>query len=117
MPKAPSHHKIITWRAPRQDQHYPHMSRICLGYGQRLSHRLRSSASTFVYIYHLLSIDLQSSRSCNSLHCKAYILYYRGLYSGYSIPVLYIWIKYIPIINIIIIILGVDYGYRVLYYI
>ena len=28
-----------------------------------------------MYIYHLISIDLQSSRSCNSSHCKAYKYY------------------------------------------
>ena len=25
-----------------------------------------------MYLYHLISIDLESSRSCNSSHCKAY---------------------------------------------
>jgi hypothetical protein len=28
-----------------------------------------------MYLYHLISIDLQSSRLCNSLHCKAYNIY------------------------------------------
>jgi len=32
---------------------------VCLGYGQILSHRLRSSGSTFMYLVHLISIDLQ----------------------------------------------------------
>jgi hypothetical protein len=27
-----------------------------------------------MYLYHLISIDLQLSRSCNSMHCKAYTL-------------------------------------------
>src|SRR6266702_6886602 len=43
------------------------------------------------------------------------ILYYRGLYSGYSIPMLYIWIRCVPIIYSNNISLGVDYSYRVLY--
>ena len=28
-----------------------------------------------MYIFHLISIDLESSRSCNSSHCKAYSPY------------------------------------------
>jgi hypothetical protein len=43
------------------------------------------------------------------------ILYCGGLYSGYSSPVLYIWIKYIPIVNSGNTNLGVDYSYKVLY--
>ena len=31
-----------------------------------MTHRLRSSGSTFMYLYHLISIDLQSSRSFNT---------------------------------------------------
>jgi len=41
-----------------------------------MSHGLRSSGSTFMYLYHLISIDLESSRSFNThtLHCyKKYI--------------------------------------------
>src|SRR6266567_5333461 len=45
------------------------------------------------------------------------VLCYRGLYSSYSIPMLYIWIGYIPIISSSNIILGVNYSYRVLCYI
>ena len=45
------------------------------------------------------------------------ILYYKGLYSGYNIPILYIWIKCNPIISNNNNILGIDYGYEVLYYI
>jgi len=32
-----------------------------------------------MYIYHLISIDLQLSRLFNPLHCKAYILLYGWL--------------------------------------
>jgi len=39
---------------------------VCLGYGQILSHRLRSSGSTFMYLVYLISIDLQLSRLFNS---------------------------------------------------
>jgi hypothetical protein len=39
---------------------------LCLGYGQILSHRLRSSGSTFMYLFHLISIDLELSRSFNT---------------------------------------------------
>ena len=37
-----------------------------------MSHGLRSSGSTFMYLYHLISIDLQSSCSFIPPHCKAY---------------------------------------------
>jgi hypothetical protein len=76
--KAPSYHKIVTWGL--QDRintthiclkYVLNISRIYLGYGQRLSHKLWSLASTFVYIYHLLFIDLQLSRLCNSLYCNS----------------------------------------------
>src|SRR6266567_3995939 len=43
------------------------------------------------------------------------ILYYGGLYSGHSTPVLHIWIRYILIISSNNIILGIDCSYRVLY--
>jgi len=39
---------------------------VYIGYGQILSHRLRSSGSTFIYLVHLISIDLELSRSFNS---------------------------------------------------
>jgi len=45
------------------------------------------------------------------------VLYYRGLYSGRSTPMLRIWIGCVPIIYSNSIILGVVYGYRALYYI
>jgi hypothetical protein len=45
------------------------------------------------------------------------VLYYRGLYSGRSTPILRIWIRYIPIIYSNSIILGGVYSYRALYYI
>ena len=38
-------------------------------------HRRHSLAIYLMYLYHLISIDLQLSRLCNSLYCKAYILY------------------------------------------
>jgi len=56
-------------------------------------------------LYILFSFDLSS------------VLYYKGLYSGYSTPILRIWIKYIPIIHSSNIILGVVCGCRALYYI
>ena len=56
-------------------------------------------------LYILFSLNLSS------------VLYYRGLYSGRSIPILRIWIRYIPIIRSGSIILGVVYSYRALYYI
>ena len=37
---------------------------------QRSSHRPYGQASTFVYIFHLISIDLQSSRSFNTHTAK-----------------------------------------------
>jgi hypothetical protein len=40
-----------------------------------ITHRLRSSGSTFMYLYHLISIDLQSSRSFNTHTAKAYNIY------------------------------------------
>ena len=43
------------------------------------------------------------------------VLYYRGLYSGRSIPILYIWIRYVPIIRSNSIILGIVYSYKALY--
>ena len=45
------------------------------------------------------------------------VLYYRGLYSGRSTPILYMWIKYVPIMRSNSIILGVVYSYRALCYI
>ena len=45
------------------------------------------------------------------------VLYYRGLYSGYSTPMLCMWIKYIPIIYSNNIILGGVCSYKALYYI
>ena len=45
------------------------------------------------------------------------ILYYKGLDSGRSTPILYIWIKYAPILYSNSIVLGGVYGYRALYYI
>ena len=42
------------------------------------------------------------------------ILYYKGLYSGHSTPILYIWIKCTPILYNNSIILGEIYGYRAL---
>ena len=35
-----------------------------------IHHRRQSLATYFMYLYHLISIDLQSSRSCNALRCK-----------------------------------------------
>jgi len=43
------------------------------------------------------------------------ILYCRGLYSGRSIPILRMWIRYVPIIYSNSIILGGVYSYRALY--
>jgi len=57
-----------------------------------------------------------SSRILFSLNLYI-ILYYRGLYSGRSIPVLRMWIRCVPIIYSNNIILGVIYGYRALCYI
>ena len=37
-----------------------------------MSYRPYDHDSTFMYLYHFISIDLESSRSCNSTHCKAY---------------------------------------------
>jgi len=45
------------------------------------------------------------------------ILYYRGLHSGRSTPMLRIWIGYVPIICSNNIVLGVVYSYRALCYI
>ena len=45
------------------------------------------------------------------------ILYYRGLYSGRSIPILRMWIRCIPIMRSDSIILGGVYSYRALRYI
>jgi len=45
------------------------------------------------------------------------ILYYRGLYSGRSTPMLRMWIGCVPIIYSNSIVLGVVCGYRALYYI
>ena len=53
----------------------------------------------------LLSLNLSS------------VLYYRGLYSSRSTPILRMWFRYIPIIHSDSIILGVIYSYRALYYI
>jgi hypothetical protein len=59
----------------RQHQHYPRiprMSYITL-FQLRISLPFYLIAYTFlIYIYHLISIDLQLSHSCNSPHCKAY---------------------------------------------
>ena len=45
------------------------------------------------------------------------ILYYRGLYSGRSTPMLRMWIGCVPIMRSDNIILGEVYGYRALRYI
>jgi len=45
------------------------------------------------------------------------VLYYGGLYSGRSTPILRIWIRYIPIIYNSSIVLGIVYSYRALRYI
>jgi hypothetical protein len=45
------------------------------------------------------------------------VLYYRGLHSSRSTPILRIWIRYIPIIRSSSIILGIVYNYRALRYI
>ena len=45
------------------------------------------------------------------------ILYYKGLYSGRSTPVLCIWIKYAPIIYSDSTVLGGVYSYKALRYI
>src|SRR5882724_12816510 len=37
-----------------------------------MTHGLRSSGSTFMYLYHLISIDLELSRSFNSHTAKSY---------------------------------------------
>jgi len=42
------------------------------------------------------------------------VLYYRGLYSGRSTPVLHIWIGCVPIMRSDNIVLGVVYGCRAL---
>ena len=42
------------------------------------------------------------------------ILYYRGLYSGYSTPVLRMWIRCVPIVHSNNIVPGVVYSYRAL---
>jgi len=63
------------------------------------------------YIYFSGSLRILFSLNLSS------VLYYRGLYSSRSIPMLYIWIRYIPIIYSGSIILGVVYGYRALRYI
>jgi hypothetical protein len=42
------------------------------------------------------------------------VLYYRGLYSGRSTPILRMWIRYAPIMRSDSIILGVVYSYRAL---
>jgi len=56
-------------------------------------------------LYILFSLNLSS------------FLYYRGLHSGRSTPVLRMWIRYVPIIYSGSIILGGVYGYRALRYI
>jgi len=63
------------------------------------------------YIYFSSSLRILFSFNLSS------VLYYRGLYSGRSIPILRIWIRYVPIIYSNSIILGVVYSYRALYYI
>ena len=45
------------------------------------------------------------------------VLYYRGLHSGHSIPMLSMWIKYVPIIYSNSIVLGGVCGCRALCYI
>ncbi len=45
------------------------------------------------------------------------VLYYRGLYSGRSTPMLYMWIRCVPIVYSNNIILGIICGCRALYYI
>jgi len=45
------------------------------------------------------------------------ILYYRGLYSSRSIPMLCMWIRYAPIVYSNSIVLGGVCGYRALRYI
>jgi hypothetical protein len=57
-----------------------------------------------------------SSRILFSLNLYI-ILYYRGLYSGRSTPILRMWIRYIPIIHSNNIILGEVCSYRALRYI
>ena len=37
----------------------------------RRRHRRHPFATYFMYLYHFISIDFQSSRSCNSSHCKS----------------------------------------------
>ena len=37
-------------------------------------HRHQPFAPYLMYLYHFISIDLESSRSCNSTHCKAYTI-------------------------------------------
>ena len=39
-----------------------------------MTYRLRSSGSTFIYLYHLISIDLQSSRSFNTHTVKLTVI-------------------------------------------
>ena len=44
-----------------------------LGYCRLRRQPFTPIAYTFLmYLYHFISIDLESSRLCNSLHCKAY---------------------------------------------
>ena len=64
-----SRHEAVAWKAPGQHltlpsyiSHTSYMAQM----SHRSSHRPYGQASTFVYIVHLISIDLQSSRSLNS---------------------------------------------------
>ena len=52
-------HKTAAWKAPRQRQHYPRISRISY-------HLSLLLVLNLMYILHLISIDLQLSRSLNS---------------------------------------------------
>jgi len=54
---------------------------VYLGYGQILSHRLRSSGSTFMYLVHLITIDLELSRSFNTHTCTVTLIA-KGLFIG-----------------------------------
>ena len=89
----------------------------------RVAHTLRlyNYLLRFYLIYSLFSLTpyIYFSGSLRILFSLSLynILYYKGLYSGCSIPILRIWIKCVPIIHINSIILGVVYSYRALYYI
>jgi len=58
-------HKTAAWKAPRQHQHYPYISRISY-YLSLLPVPLSAySYISLMYIFHLISIDLQLSCSSN----------------------------------------------------